>query len=78
GRAVTRHALSSMLYEAALRAGAAFHFDCGIQQLHRNGTQARVTHAQGESTFDLFVIADGAASALREPAGLAGPSSTYR
>ena len=78
GRAVTRHALSSMLYDAALRAGAAFHFDCGIQQLHRDGTQARVTHAQGESTFDLFVIADGAASALREPAGLAGPSSTYR
>ncbi|MDF6847211.1 hypothetical protein NLQ76_24885, partial [Escherichia coli] len=35
-------------------------------------------HTQGESVFDLFVIADGAASALREPAGLAGPSSTYR
>lgn len=78
GRAVTRHALSSMLYDAALGAGAAFHFGCGIQQLHRDGPRARVMHAQGESTFDVFVIADGAASALREPAGLAGPSSTYR
>ncbi|WP_296223866.1 FAD-dependent oxidoreductase [Ralstonia sp. UBA689] len=78
GRAVTRHALSSMLYEAAQRAGATFHFGCSIGQLHRNGTRARVEHTQGESIFDLFVIADGAASTLREPAGLAGPSSTYR
>lgn len=78
GRAVTRHALSSMLYEAAQRAGATFHFGCSIGQLYRDGTRARVGHTQGESTFDLFVIADGAASTLREPAGLAGPSSTYR
>lgn len=78
GRAVTRAALSSMLYDAALRAGAAFHFGCGIEQLQRDGAQAHITHAQGESTFDLLVIADGAASSLREPAGLAGPSSTYR
>ncbi len=35
-------------------------------------------HAGGESGFDLFVIADGAASTLREQAGLAGPSSVYR
>lgn len=78
GRAVTRHALSSMLYDAALQAGATFHFGCAIAQLQADGPRARVAHTHGGSTFDLFVIADGAASALREPAGLAGPSSTYR
>ncbi|GCB03924.1 NAD(P)/FAD-dependent oxidoreductase [Ralstonia sp. SET104] len=77
GRAVTRHALSSMLYDAALRAGATFHFGCTIDQLHHDGPKARVTHAQGDAVFDLFVIADGAGSTLRESAGLAGPSRAY-
>jgi 2-polyprenyl-6-methoxyphenol hydroxylase-like FAD-dependent oxidoreductase len=67
-----------MLFEAAQRAGARFAFGCPIRQLHRDGAQARVEHAHGESHFDLFVIADGAASSLREQAGLAGPSSAYR
>ncbi|WP_055335169.1 FAD-dependent oxidoreductase [Ralstonia solanacearum] len=78
GRAVTRAALSNLLFDAARRAGAAFSFGCGIRELHRDGAKARVVHAGGESVFDLFVIADGAASTLREQAGLAGPSSVYR
>ncbi|MBB6591987.1 FAD-dependent monooxygenase [Ralstonia solanacearum] len=78
GRAVTRAALSNLLFDAARRAGAAFSFGCGIRELYRDGAKARVVHAGGESIFDLFVIADGAASTLREQAGLAGPSSVYR
>ncbi|MGH1506761.1 FAD-binding monooxygenase [Ralstonia solanacearum] len=78
GRAVTRAALSNLLFDAARRTGAAFSFGCGIRELYRDGAKARVVHAGGESIFDLFVIADGAASTLREQAGLAGPSSVYR
>lgn len=77
-RAVNRAALGGVLFDAAQRAGAQFSFGCPVERLDTEQGRARVRHAGGESTFDLFVVADGAASALREQVGLAARSSVYR
>lgn len=77
-RAVTRAALGGVLFEAAQRAGAQFSFGCPVQRLDTAQGRARVRHGGGESTFDVFVVADGAASALREQVGLAARSRVYR
>lgn len=77
-RAVTRAALGGVLFEAAQRAGAQFSFGCPVQRLDTAQGRARVRHGGGESTFDVFVVADGAASALREQVGLAARSRIYR
>jgi len=80
-RAVTRAALGEVLFDAARRAGVAFSFGCPVSGLDTQEGRAFVTHGAGEgqaqSSFDLFVAADGAASALREQAGLAARSRAY-
>ena len=77
-RSVGRAALAQVLYEAAQAAGVRFHFGDAVEQLHVDTGRARVEHSSGTSTFDVFAIADGAASMLRERAGLSAPSTTYR
>jgi 2-polyprenyl-6-methoxyphenol hydroxylase-like FAD-dependent oxidoreductase len=81
-RAVTRAALGGVLFDACRRAGVAFSFGCPVQTLDNQAGRARVVHGDGasqaESTFDVFVVADGAASALREQVGLASKSRVYR
>ncbi|NGT16105.1 FAD-dependent oxidoreductase [Achromobacter insolitus] len=80
-RAVTRAALGGVLFEAARRAGAEFSFGCPVTTLETREGRALVTHGSGaaraESSFDVFVVADGAASALREQVGLAASSRVY-
>lgn len=81
-RAVTRAALGGVLFDACRRAGVAFSFGCPVQTLDSQAGRARVVHGDGasqaESRFDVFVVADGAASALREQVGLASKSRVYR
>lgn len=77
-RAVGRAALSRVLYQAAQASGVHFSLGCEVQSLTPLDGRARTTTNQGGADFDLFAIADGAASRLRENVGLAGPSKTYR
>ncbi|KQP17854.1 NAD(P)/FAD-dependent oxidoreductase [Pseudorhodoferax sp. Leaf267] len=77
-RAVGRAALSRVLHAAAHAAGVRFALGCPVESLAAVGTRARATTPHGASDFDLFAIADGAASGLRETVGLAGPSRAYR
>ncbi|CAB3638275.1 FAD-dependent oxidoreductase [Achromobacter pestifer] len=81
-RAVTRAALGGVLFDACQRAGVTFSFGCPVQALDRQDGKARVVHGEGsvqaESTFDVFVVADGAASLLREQVGLAAKSRVYQ
>jgi 2-polyprenyl-6-methoxyphenol hydroxylase-like FAD-dependent oxidoreductase len=67
-----------VLYEAALREGAKVRFSAEVQALDELEQQALVTTSEGDELFDLFIIADGAASRLRTASGLAGTSSAYR
>jgi 2-polyprenyl-6-methoxyphenol hydroxylase-like FAD-dependent oxidoreductase len=76
-RAVTRAALGEVLFDAARRAGVDFSFGCPVTSLDSRAGKALVTHGEGESCFDVFVAADGAASALREQVGLAARSRVY-
>lgn len=81
-RAVTRAALGGVLFEACQRAGVKFLFGCPVQVLDSQAGRARVVHGEGggktESMFDVFVVADGAASTLREQVGLAAKSRVYQ
>lgn len=77
-RAVSRAALSRVLYQEAQAAGVHFSLGCEVKSLTSLDGCTRAATTQGEAQFDLFAIADGAASRLREHVGLAGPSKTYR
>ncbi|MBU1357157.1 MAG: FAD-dependent monooxygenase [Gammaproteobacteria bacterium] len=77
-RAVGRAALAGVLYGAARAAGVRFSLACPIDALTVEQGRARAATKAGTRDFDLFAIADGASSSLRESAGLAGPSKTYR
>ncbi|MDM0079866.1 NAD(P)/FAD-dependent oxidoreductase [Variovorax sp. J31P179] len=77
-RAVSRALLARVLYEAARSAGVHFSLARHVESLDVVDGRARATTNAGASDFDLFAIADGAASRLRESAGLAGPSKAYR
>jgi len=77
-RSVGRAALSRVLHQEAQAAGVHFSLGCEIESLIAFEGRARATTGQGDAEFDLFAIADGAASRLREDVGLAGPTSTYR
>lgn len=77
-RAVNRAVLGSLLFEAARQAGVEFHFACPVKQLGWRQSMAHVEVEGGSADFDLFVIADGAASQLREQVGLAARSSIYK
>lgn len=77
-RAVGRAALARVLYEAAHAAGVRFSLACPVASVAVQGLHARATTPQGAFDADLFVLADGAASGLRESAGLAGPSRAYQ
>ncbi len=65
-RGVSRAQLAGVLYRAAAAAGAVFHFGREVVDLE----EAAAGH-------DVFVIANGAASTLREPAGMAAPAVPY-
>ncbi|MGO4394363.1 FAD-dependent oxidoreductase [Variovorax sp. M-6] len=77
-RAVSRAMLARVLYKAAQSAGVHFSLARQVESLDVADGRARAMTKTGSSDFDLFAIADGAASRLRESAGLAGPSRTYR
>jgi 2-polyprenyl-6-methoxyphenol hydroxylase-like FAD-dependent oxidoreductase len=76
-RGVSRAALSHLLLDAALAAGVRVQYDSPVDSLVSRDDQAEL-HTQGRvSTFDLVVIADGAASRLPAQAGLAVASTGY-
>nr|WP_232061979.1 NAD(P)/FAD-dependent oxidoreductase [Variovorax sp. PBS-H4] len=77
-RAVGRAALARILYNAAQAAGVHFSLACQVDSVMEVEGRARAMTRMGSTDFDLFAIADGAASGLRESAGFAGPSRTYR
>lgn len=77
-RAVGRAALARVLHKAAQAAGVRFSLGHRIESLTVVGSRARATTNSALPDFDLFAIADGAASSLRESTGIAGPSKTYR
>jgi 2-polyprenyl-6-methoxyphenol hydroxylase-like FAD-dependent oxidoreductase len=76
-RGVSRAALSQLLLDAALPAGVRVRYDSPVDSLVSRDDQADL-HMQGQvSTFDLVVIADGAASPLPAQVGLAVASTGY-
>ncbi|WP_431273657.1 FAD-dependent oxidoreductase [Variovorax ureilyticus] len=77
-RAVGRAALARVLHTAAQAAGVRFSLGREIESLTVVEGLARTTTKTASLDFDLFAIADGAASSLRESTGIAGPSRTYR
>jgi 2-polyprenyl-6-methoxyphenol hydroxylase-like FAD-dependent oxidoreductase len=80
-RGVSRRALSQVLYEAAIAAGAAVHFGVKVTGVEVQ-TPTTLVYCANASTrmraFDLVVLADGAASALPAAAGLTADSVTYK
>jgi len=76
-RGVSRPALSAVLHAAAFAAGAQIHFDSAVHAVHSHAGRAHITLAGGEQIFDVLVLADGAASLLRQQVGLAERSVVY-
>lgn len=77
-RAVSRAALAQVLAQAARAAGVQISLAREVESLAAAGDRVHATTRRGPAEFDLFAIADGAASRLRESVGLAGPSVAYR
>ncbi|KQM78734.1 NAD(P)/FAD-dependent oxidoreductase [Xylophilus sp. Leaf220] len=76
-RGVSRAQLAGLLGHAAAEAGARLHFGEPVESLRAEGAGAWVNHGGAASRFDLCVIANGAASSLRTPAGLADAARPY-
>jgi 2-polyprenyl-6-methoxyphenol hydroxylase-like FAD-dependent oxidoreductase len=76
-RGVSRAALSQLLLEAALAAGAGVRYDSPVDAIACSGEQADLEVQGRVSSFDLAVIADGAASRLPAQVGLAVASRAY-
>jgi 2-polyprenyl-6-methoxyphenol hydroxylase-like FAD-dependent oxidoreductase len=77
-RAVSRAALSSLLYQAAAAEGVAVHFGVAVTGVEAVGERAVAYMGKHAAIFDLIVLADGAASPLPSKAGLAVSSKPYR
>ena len=76
-RAVSRAALSEVLFRAAVAAGVELRFDARVVSVDKLGEMGMVQLEHGRCLFDLVVIADGAGSALSTPAGLTVASTMY-
>jgi len=76
-RSVSRDRLAQTLFYEALASGVAVAFDDPVEHIARAGDLARVETLRGAHQFDLFVLADGAASTLRTKADLAAPATPY-
>lgn len=76
-RSVSRDRLAQTLYDEALSAGADVQFAAPVEHIEGAGNLARVVTPKGVHEFDLFVLADGAASTLRTKADLAAPATPY-
>lgn len=76
-RSVSRDNLARMLYGEALRCGVNVAFGQTIHQVVPAGEKAQILTSAEVQTFDLAVLADGAASTLRASAGLAAPATPY-
>jgi 2-polyprenyl-6-methoxyphenol hydroxylase-like FAD-dependent oxidoreductase len=75
-RGVSRAALSQVLLDAALALGVRIRYGCPVGKVTVEGERATV-HASDAASFDLVVIADGAASTLPAQVGLAVASKVY-
>ena len=76
-RGVSRTALSQVLHDAALALGVQIRYDSPVDRIVADGATAVVHVRDTTSTFDLVVIADGAASTLPAQVGLAVASTVY-
>lgn len=76
-RGVSRLALSQVLLDAALPLGVCIRFGSPVDRIVADGSRASVHVGGTACTFDLVVIADGAASTLPAQAGLAVASTAY-
>lgn len=76
-RGVSRAALSQVLLDAALALGVGIHFNAAVGGITVEGQRATV-HASEAVSFDLVVIADGAASSLPAQVGLSVASTVYK
>ncbi|MET0982469.1 MAG: NAD(P)/FAD-dependent oxidoreductase [Telluria sp.] len=77
-RGVSRAALSQVLLDAALALGVRVEYGSPVDRIAVDGRQATVHVHAAASTFDLVVIADGAASSLPAQVGLSVASTVYR
>jgi 2-polyprenyl-6-methoxyphenol hydroxylase-like FAD-dependent oxidoreductase len=77
-RAVSRSALAQLLLKSAQEAGVHVQFGAKVERVVTNETFGIACIEDEHITFDLLVIADGAASLLPAQAGLAVPSSEYK
>ncbi len=76
-RGVSRARLSRLLHGAAIAAGAQVHFGQPIDTLGRDGPDAVLRIGGRDERYALCVVANGAASTLRESAGLAAAARPY-
>jgi 2-polyprenyl-6-methoxyphenol hydroxylase-like FAD-dependent oxidoreductase len=77
-RSVSRSALAHLLLDAARSLGVGIRFSADVRRVETEGASG-VACIDGERiTFDLLVIADGAASILPAQAGLAVSSTQYK
>ena len=75
-RGVSRAALSQVLLDAALALGVRIRYGAAVDRITVQGERATV-HGADAASFDLVVIADGAASTLPAQVGLAVASTVY-
>jgi 2-polyprenyl-6-methoxyphenol hydroxylase-like FAD-dependent oxidoreductase len=76
-RGVSRAALSQLLLDAALGCGVKVRYDSPVDGIVSETDRAALLVDGHAHTFDLVVIADGAASRLPEHAGLSVASTVY-
>jgi 2-polyprenyl-6-methoxyphenol hydroxylase-like FAD-dependent oxidoreductase len=76
-RGVSRAALSQVLLDAALAVGVDMRYGAAVGGITVEGERATV-HAPDAASFDLVVIADGAASSLPAQVGLSVASTVYK
>ena len=77
-RGVSRTALSGVLLDAALSLGARIRYGSRVERIISQGETASVHVGKTTTSFDLVVIADGAASTLPAQVGLSVASTVYK
>ena len=77
-RGVSRAALSQVLFDAALALGVRIEYGSPVDRIALEGQRAALHVHAAAASFDLVVIADGAASTLPAQAGLSVASRVYR
>lgn len=78
GLGLSRHALATLLLDAAARAGAALHAPADVEAIEHGDDGVRVVvDGRGSERFDACIVAAGSFTALRDALGIAHRAEPY-